>query len=239
MDAEKQWHQVKQNYLKQVDEALAKVSHPERQDVLKNVESHLKQKYSEMPTNERTWDNFQAIITQMGPASDYAELFGEEPIKKEKSQSHTVFLIAIGVAVVFVSFIAFIIPLSFLIIKGFNKSDEAGFQKKFFETFVRDPDVIGKWISVDFVRHIDAFEPDSKKWTGDLYLQSLSFYENGKTSGPWQWTKGSLYHPGDNTKAKYEIRYYNDVPYLFMEWMSGDVAIRGQKPRCYVLKKVK
>ena len=258
MDAEKQWHQVKQNYLKQVDQNLSQAAHPQKIEILKDVQAHLEQSYNDLQPSERTWENFQNIITQMRPPDDYVDLFGRErPTVKEKSKNTSVLIIAILGGILLLCLISFgVLATIFFIAGKTNRNDiiekkviiqrDSNFDSqsdhktdRLIETVVNDSQVVGKWISVDFVRHIDAFEPDSKKWTGDLYLKSLSFYENGKTSGPWQWTKGSLYHPGDNTKAKYEIRYYNDVPYLFMEWMSGDVTIRGQKPSYYVLKKVK
>jgi bla regulator protein BlaR1 len=105
--------------------------------------------------------------------------------------------------------------------------------------FESDERVIGKWVSVDFVRNIEYFTPGGKQWTGDLYLKALTFYEDGTTSGPWTWTKGCLWHPGDKTKACYQIKGMQGDEYLFMEWNSGDVTIRGQKPAYYVLKKEK
>ncbi|MGD9110090.1 MAG: hypothetical protein PVG93_04035, partial [Phycisphaerales bacterium] len=97
---------------------------------------------------------------------------------------------------------------------------------------------VGKWKSVDFVRHIEDFEPGEKQFRDELYLERLNFYKDGTTSGPWTWKMGSLYHPGDRTTAEYEIREIGGNKYLFMEWMSGDVTIRGRKPAYYVLKKV-
>jgi len=42
--------------------------------VLEDVESHLEKRFAELPEGQRTWENFQAIITNMGPPTDYAEL---------------------------------------------------------------------------------------------------------------------------------------------------------------------
>jgi len=103
--------------------------------------------------------------------------------------------------------------------------------------FLDDPAVLGAWSSVDFVRSIEDFVPGKKAWTGDLFLKGIEFKPGGATSGPWEWSKGALWHPGDQTLAKYTIKEFNGVPYLFMEWMSGDVTIRGEKPRYYVLSK--
>lgn len=102
-----------------------------------------------------------------------------------------------------------------------------------------DQHPIGNWQSVDFVRKIEYFEPGEKKWNDDLYLKGLEFYKGGTTSGPWTWKKGYLWHPDDRTKARYIIKELGGKRYLFMEWMSGDVTIRGQKPWYYVMKDVR
>jgi bla regulator protein BlaR1 len=104
--------------------------------------------------------------------------------------------------------------------------------------FQNDPQVLGKWISVDFVTHISDFKPDTKQFNGNLYLKEFEFKADGATHKPfWTWTKGHVYHSGDKTDARYIIRKIGETEYLFLEWMSGDVTIRGQKPKYYVLKK--
>jgi len=104
-------------------------------------------------------------------------------------------------------------------------------------SFVPDPDVEGSWTSVDFVRTVEQFQPGAKQWKGDLFLKGLSFYEDGRTSGPWVWTKGWLQHPGDKSEGRYWVRDINGAKYLYMEWISGDVTIRGQQPWLYVMEK--
>jgi beta-lactamase regulating signal transducer with metallopeptidase domain/Tfp pilus assembly protein PilF len=96
----------------------------------------------------------------------------------------------------------------------------------------------GNWQSVDFVEHIEDFKPGTRQFKGNLFLKGLEFHPDHTTSGPWAWKTGSLYHPGDKTTAKYEIKEIDGSEYLFMEWMSGDVTIRGQEPQYYVLKKI-
>lgn len=105
--------------------------------------------------------------------------------------------------------------------------------------FVNDPQVLGEWKSVDFVKDISQFNPAQPAWKGKLYLKGLTFQENGQTSQVWTWTKGFLIHSGDQTASRYEIREINGASYLFMEWKSGDVTIAGMKPWYYVLKSAK
>jgi tRNA A-37 threonylcarbamoyl transferase component Bud32 len=104
--------------------------------------------------------------------------------------------------------------------------------------FVDDPQVIGRWVSVDFVDEISQFHPDQPSFQGRLFLKELTFLENGKTEKAWwTWTRGVLIHHGDRTASHYEIREVKGQPYLFLEWKSGDFTIRGKKPPYYVLQR--
>jgi hypothetical protein len=105
--------------------------------------------------------------------------------------------------------------------------------------FVADPDLVGQWVSVDFVEEIDDFDPDKQTWQGDLYLKRLDIASNGtiRNTG-YIWTKGQISHgPGDKRPANYIIKKIEGHTYLFMQWISGDVTIRKMKPRYYVLRK--
>lgn len=99
-------------------------------------------------------------------------------------------------------------------------------------------ELIGRWVSIDFVESIERFEPEAKSWHGDLSLKELTFLPEGKTDRLfWTWKDGILHHSGDNTDAKLLIKTILEEEYLFMEWISGDVIHRGKSPKYYVLKK--
>ena len=108
----------------------------------------------------------------------------------------------------------------------------------------KDPQVVGKWKTVDFVKSMDQFDPPSKWWKGDLFLKQLDFQENGtvlcsnKKVDEYQktWTKGKV-DPDSQWPAHYYIKEIKGQTYLFYQWMSGDVTERGKKPSYYVLKK--
>lgn len=68
------WEHVRDTYLEQIKQVLASTRHAESRQVLDDVLAHLEQKKAELPEGERTWERFQAIITDMGPATDYVEL---------------------------------------------------------------------------------------------------------------------------------------------------------------------
>jgi hypothetical protein len=115
---------------------------------------------------------------------------------------------------------------SLLLVAGPAKSEEAA----------QSP--VGSWQSVDYVENIESFKPDKKSWQGELFLKEIEFLDGGRTSLAFRWENDWLLHEDGKTKAQYYIRQMDNSMYLFMPWLSGDVAIRGQKPWYYVLKKV-
>lgn len=102
--------------------------------------------------------------------------------------------------------------------------------------FVDDPDLPGKWETVDFTDAVNHFKPSTVK--KDFFLKEMIFDQNGKTSKPfWTWTRGLIFHSGDKTASEYIIKRINNELYMFFEWKSGDYSFRYQKPMYYVLKK--
>ncbi|MCX5772679.1 MAG: M56 family metallopeptidase, partial [Candidatus Hydrogenedentes bacterium] len=104
--------------------------------------------------------------------------------------------------------------------------------------FVNDRLLVGKWQTVDFVDAVEAFDPENRSWQGEFYLKDMEFMPGGRTSGPWSWSNGTIYHPGDKSLAHYVIQDIAGQRYLLFEWISGDVSIRGMAPKYYVLKYV-
>jgi hypothetical protein len=122
--------------------------------------------------------------------------------------------------------------------------------------FENDPDLIGRWRSVDFVKSPEQFIPGQRAWNGSLFLQEMTFLGDGKMKmildnpegrrnayapKPWlSWTKGVVLHKGgDHTASKYILRELKGTKYLFFEWRSGDIVYFHQPPRYYVLEKEK
>lgn len=104
--------------------------------------------------------------------------------------------------------------------------------------FVDDPEVIGEWKSVDLVDDVAGFNPDVRRWPADLYLKEMVFKPQGKTFKPfWTWGKNVIFHLGDKTASRYEIIEIAGEKYLFFEWITPDVTVKGRKPCYYVLKK--
>ncbi len=70
----RKWENLKADYLRKVEKTLSSVKHPRGKEVLDDVRAHLDNRFAELEPQEQTWESFQTIITEMGPASDYAEL---------------------------------------------------------------------------------------------------------------------------------------------------------------------
>jgi len=233
-----QWQEIKENYLKLIEKSLAQVDCPRRTEILNNVREHLDNKYAELPPDKQNWEGYQQIITEMGPPQDYADLLTEEKPSTEKNK----FGINELLAVVFV--IVLIIVGGYLIYSAKKTPTPTSPAAKNTFEFESDEQVLGQWVTVDFVKTIDDFDPTKKTWQGNLFLLSLDFENNGNVWGtnrdinPYKhrWTKGKV-DPSDERPAFYYLRNINGQTYLFFEWISGDVTIRGQKPCYYVLKK--
>ncbi|MHB0945986.1 MAG: ankyrin repeat domain-containing protein [Sedimentisphaerales bacterium] len=105
--------------------------------------------------------------------------------------------------------------------------------------FDDDTQVVGRWVSVDFVRDINSFQAGSQQWSGELHLKELEMLPGGKMGRVWAgvWTKGLIIDPESKTASKYIIKHIGDSDYMFFEWKSGDYFIRGRKPAYYVLQK--
>jgi hypothetical protein len=120
--------------------------------------------------------------------------------------------------------------------------------------FESDSDLLGRWISVDFVKSPEQFVPGISSWNGRLFLKEMTFLEGGamkmvldnaegrrnpNDTRLWlSWTKGFVMHRGgDHTASKYILREINGAKYLFYEWKSGDAVYFHIPPQYYVLKK--
>ena len=103
--------------------------------------------------------------------------------------------------------------------------------------FVDDPDVIGKWVSVDFVEEPEKFVPAQKQWKRDLWLKEIQFFKGGTTRFGFQWTKGLVLNQPHHTASRYRIKNIDGTEYMFLEHKSGDYTILHRKPYWYVLVK--
>lgn len=230
------WLKLKNNYLRQVEQALAATGHPKSGDVLRDVDEHLDRKYAELSADKQNWEGYQQILIDMGPPDEYAELLAEENMPADKRG----FGINTFLAVVFV--VVLMVVGGYLIYTAGKKPavPAASVEKTYH--FEPDERVLGTWETIDFVQTIDDFDPSEKNWPGDLYLKELVFKDNGLVSwtnvddGPYHhlWSKGKV-DPDSQRPAFYYLKPIDGTDYLFFEWISGDVTQRGDNPGYYVL----
>lgn len=113
--------------------------------------------------------------------------------------------------------------------------------------FENDPNILGNWTSIDFVSEIEEFDPSSKFWMGDLFLDQIEVKDDGTVlfkqmnSGMFheggKWTKGKLIDEDYNCVEDYFIIEVNGKNYLMLPWINGDVIYRGMKPCYYVFER--
>lgn len=94
MTSTQQWEQVRRDYLNKIEKALTGAAESERRQILNDVTVHLDRRFAELTAEEQTWENMQHIITEMGPAEDYAELLEEKPATEKRRRSAAVYWMA-------------------------------------------------------------------------------------------------------------------------------------------------
>ena len=103
--------------------------------------------------------------------------------------------------------------------------------------FVNDSDVLGKWVTVDYVKVPETFKPETRQ-NNPIYLKDLTFLADGKTSATnLTWTKGTVLDVAGEYANSYEIKEISGAKYLFLQWKTGDYKHLGMKPRYLVMKK--
>ncbi len=199
------------DHLDEVRKYLGNLPADERQEILQSIESHIYDALQSRSDGEPTPALLDAVIAEMDPPESYGEL--PTPPQKKKSRRKLIATLC-GLALVT------------LAITG----------TKWWPT--KNLNIIGRWVSVDFVETIDQFDPKVISVTADFPLKKLTFLPNGKTDNPfWTWADEYLIRSEDYPSAKLVIKRISGEDYLFLEWISGDVTMRRQKPQYYVLKR--
>lgn len=98
--ATSQWNQIRGDYLSKIAAALQGAAEHERRQILDEVSVHLDRRFGELSSDEQTWENMQAIITEMGPVADYAALLEEQSGLPKTASKRSVALWIAGCLVV-------------------------------------------------------------------------------------------------------------------------------------------
>lgn len=117
---EEQWQQISNEYLAKVQTVLAGAAQDEKQQILDDIKVHLEERYHELTDDEKTWENFQHIITDLGPVEDYANLLEEKSslIETKKNRSIVFWISGIIILLILISFIP---TLSISFLKNYQK----------------------------------------------------------------------------------------------------------------------
>ena len=145
----------------------------------------------------------------------------------------------------------------------FRKTDSKAYRKQEIMSVDEIPDlpaedasVLGKWNVCSLVQHIEEFDPlnpDIVLPYEDLYWRTAVFLEDGgmensfrnrndgsfrtDTSEVWRWMKGYVICTPQSTASKYILQEIGQVPYLFVQWKSGDYSFGGSEPYWYVFRR--
>ena len=239
-EAEKQWRDMRDEYIRQIEAELTAVHHPRKKELVADVRDHLDRKYNDLPQSDRTGRRFRRIFEEMGPAEEYAEL-----LKASPSKTNMEFHLPRGrwVVLEYVLAVIFIMVLMGIILYLFSgrasmQAHQAEKNPQVMQNFQSDPNLVGRWVSVDLVTKPELFMPGKRIWRGDLYLREMIFYDDGRTDKAWLWSKGKLVNPVEQDESRYLIKTIEGREYLFMEWMPGKDPKTGNSP-WYVLEKEK
>jgi len=110
------WEELKSDYLRQVEQALDRVDHPRKQDVLEDLGRHLELRLEELAPEARTAGRLKQLIEEMGPPEEYAELLAPDGASRarimldveKRNQTRKAVPLALWVAIVALGMIAVI-----------------------------------------------------------------------------------------------------------------------------------
>jgi serine protease AprX len=247
--SEKTWASVRDSYLRQVTEALKAAKYPSIKGIIEEVRQHLESRYAELPADKRNWDGYQAIVTEMGPPSDYAELLGLAKLKRRLVTWRRIAIwLPIALVVLIVGNFFGVIPLTFYHGPRVFFQPEAPAEP----AFVEDARLIGKWQTVGLVHTPSQFVPGGRWVEQRGWLKALTFMRDGtmeaamsgtdyprwEWASRYKWTKDWIIDSEDRIQAQYVIKEIGDQQYLFYPWISGDIMYRWMNPPFYVMKMV-
>lgn len=112
-------------------------------------------------------------------------------------------------------------------------------------SFVRDEQVLGRWVAFDFIRGRGDFDPNRSSGSRNFYFKEIEFFGNGSCTSVYGnetirgddrqvWTKGYVLRKWNSTACAYEIEWSGEREYLIIEWKSGDYRWGGCDTDYYV-----
>lgn len=75
MNTEKKvWEALTTEYIRKVRRALRRIDHPRKKEVLSDLQDHLRQRFADLAPDQRTPEQLEAVVREMGPPDEYGEL---------------------------------------------------------------------------------------------------------------------------------------------------------------------
>ncbi|HEY9061478.1 MAG TPA: hypothetical protein VIO64_13370 [Pseudobacteroides sp.] len=104
--------------------------------------------------------------------------------------------------------------------------------------FENDRQAIGKWESIGRVDDMDSFNPAKNRYiTSYPQLEKINIMTGGKTDASYiSWTRNMLVNHRLSTVNPYNIRTYNGIKYMFVEWKNEEFVYEHIKPFYLVLQ---
>jgi hypothetical protein len=185
---DKDWLRLKEQYLKQIEEALVESGQLNVENIVEDVRGHLDRRFAELSPTQRTWENYQAIITEMGPSSEYAELAGQNTdTPKQKISLGFVFILVVALALLTVGLL--VLPTLF------PKSPVPTWTDKMKSAIVSDKQVNEQWVT--------AANEAAKAWLqlvdqgqyGESWLQAAEYFKKVVNEEQWETTIKAVRKP--------------------------------------------
>ncbi|HOK66712.1 MAG TPA: hypothetical protein PK054_09880 [Anaerohalosphaeraceae bacterium] len=234
-DTEKRWRQMRDEYLQQIEAELTSIQHPRKKELLADIREHLERRYEELDPSQRTDSRLQEILEEMGPAEEYAELLKQPSSGKTELETVSPAFRFLNHFLTGVFVIVLVSVVGYKLHTADIKPQPDPLQD-FILSYQPDPQIIGRWNTVDFVETPEQFVPDRRRSGQEFFFKEIEFYKDMKTSRAWLWSKGKLYFPDIKKEGEYRIRMIDGQEYLFLEWLPDQNPQTGRSPY-YVLEK--
>lgn len=104
--------------------------------------------------------------------------------------------------------------------------------------FENDRQAVGQWESIGRVDDMDSFNPAKNRYiTSYPQLEKINIMTGGKTDASYiSWTRNMLVNHRLSTVNPYNIRTFNGIKYMFVEWKNEEFVYEHIKPFYLVLQ---
>jgi hypothetical protein len=175
--SESQWQTICDEYLAKVNHVLAGIPADEKQQILDDIEVHLNERYNELSEDEHSWENYQQIITALGPVEDYADLLEAKSAMPKKDINKIVFGI---IGAIIIAIIA-----GFLIAAAAIPMVQQHRQSRRPVVVSTSPETLN-----------NAFDPDAAEISVTFDQPMMNF--------SWSWVGGGEHYPETTGDPKYD-----------------------------------